>query len=221
MEEEEWNDLWKVVIEVGERFGPGLVYIGGVAVYAHTLESELHRNLFKFSHDADFMISVSDYTDLKDIEQVTPNKRLRKLQFYKGGFEFDVYVENQNGLVVPYDEAAACSVVKSGIRVACIEHLILLKLKAYEDRRGSAKGQKDEDDLFTLLLLVSECGVQSDTIARMDDRMEELLAPVVHSDAAVRLTGGNHLTGAALRRSAEAGFRSVMDARRSAMKLGW
>jgi len=208
----EWEDLWTASLEVSHGFEPGAVFIGGVAVFAHTRQSRLYSAHVAFSHDADLLISVSDYTDLKDIEQVTPNRRLQKCQFYKRGFEFDVYVEGQHGLVVPYDEASAYSVTRAELRVACLEHLVILKMKAFEDRRGSAKGMKDEDDLFKLLLLVSETTVNGAAIARLDDRGVEHLQKIPRSDAALRSTAGNKHFATKLREAAERGFGMIADA---------
>lgn len=53
-------------------------------------------------------------------------------------------MEGQHDLAVPYEGMAAHSELRLGIRVACLEHLLILKLRAFLDRRGSAKGDKDE-----------------------------------------------------------------------------
>lgn len=52
---------------------------------------------------------------------------------------------------MPADEVIAWLQMKHGLRVACPEHLLILKLVAYEDRAGSPKGIKDEDDLVCIL----------------------------------------------------------------------
>jgi predicted nucleotidyltransferase len=39
-------------------------------------------------------------------------------------------------------------VVLGGIRVASLGHLLVLKLEAFADRRGSTKGDKDAKDLY-------------------------------------------------------------------------
>jgi hypothetical protein len=219
MDETEWGKLWAAVTEVQHGFEPGAVFIGGVAVYAHTKDSTAFKSYFAFSHDADFMISVADYTDLKDIEQVTSNRRLSKSQFYKGGFEFDVYVQGHNDLTVPYDEVVAASELHSGVRVACLEHLLILKLKAYEDRRGSAKGDKDEDDLLKILLLLSEKGVSPDFVTRIDDDMARVLEAVVRSDAGLRISGGNSFIASGLRKASVFGLEKVKLARSNLPKF--
>lgn len=220
MDELEWEKLWKAVTEVQHGFEPGAVFIGGVAVYAHTKDSVKFQSYFAFSHDADFMISVADYTDLKDIEQVTSNRRLSKSQFYKAGFEFDVYVQGHNNLAVPYDEVVAASELHAGVRVACLEHLAVLKLKAFEDRRGSAKGDKDEDDLLKILLLLSEKEVSAEFVARIDDDMAQALANVVRSDAATRVADGNLHVASFLRRDASVGIEKINVSRLNLLNFG-
>lgn len=51
---------------------------------------------------------------------------------------------------MPFDEAQACAQERGGLRVVCPEHLTILKLAAYADRRGSGKGDKDALDLIFL-----------------------------------------------------------------------
>jgi hypothetical protein len=131
-----------------------IVFIGGVAVYLHTLRRELAAAPPEASHDADFMISLSDYGILKDEEELTSTPRLAKHQMIVDGVEFDVYVERLNRLVVPYDEVFAHSEVIEGVRVACLEHLLVLKLEALEKRGHSSKGDKDRRDVAKIGLML-------------------------------------------------------------------
>lgn len=190
MDDVEWKRLLKAVAEIQEWFPDGVVYIGGIAVYAHAKAAA--DDLAKFaamSHDADFMILLPDFADLRDIEVLTPNRRLGKQQFSKDGFEFDVYVEGQHELPIPADEAIAYSEIKHGLRVACLEHLLVLKMTAYMDRKGSSKGDKDEDDVLRLLLLGDKW--REELLSRLTDDMVDLLPKIVSGDSVVRLSGGN------------------------------
>lgn len=138
--------------KLGESY-PDAVFIGGVAVYLHA--SHVGTGVPpEASHDADFMVSVLDYGALKDVEEVTANPRLGKHQMLSGGVEFDVYVERWNKLVVPYDEVATYSVVVEGVRVASLEHLLVLKLEALGKRSHSRKGDKDRGDVVQLGLML-------------------------------------------------------------------
>jgi hypothetical protein len=202
MDKQEWDRLWKAVHEVEADFEPGTIFIGGIAVYAHTIESLKWSAFHAFTHDADLMISTSDYVDMSDIEQLTPNRRLNKSQFVKDGFEFNVYVEGRHGLTIPYEEAHLHSEIKAGIRVACLEHLLILKLRAFESRRNSTKGMKDEEDIFKLLMLVSETGTNPDRLVRLDDESMDLLRQIPRSGAALRVTMGNAHLASEMRHTA-------------------
>jgi hypothetical protein len=130
-----------------------VVFIGGVAVYLHTVKKAQAAIPLEASHDADFTISFSDYGILKDEEEITATPRLAKHQMIVDGVEFDVYVERLSRLIVPYDELLAHSMVIEGIRVACLEHLLVLKLEALAHRGHSGKGQKDRRDVAKIGLL--------------------------------------------------------------------
>jgi hypothetical protein len=141
----------------------GVVFIGGVAVYLHAVERSIEAVPPESSHDADFMISFHDYDILKDEREVTSNRRLAKHQMILEGVEFDVYVERSNGLAVPYDEVFAYSEVVEGVRVACLEHLLVLKLEALIKRDRSSKGEKDRRDVAKIGLLLGQ-RVRSDLV---------------------------------------------------------
>lgn len=135
---------------------PGHVFIGGVAIYLHTVNSrsQVTRKMAEASHDSDLMMSLRDYSSLREIFEVVSNARLGKHQAIIEGVEFDVYVERKNNLSVPYDDIFAHASTYDRMRVASLEHLLLLKLAAHEDRQGSAKGDKDERDIVNLSMLM-------------------------------------------------------------------
>lgn len=189
MDESDWQALLKAVLEVQQWFPEGVAYIGGIAVYAHMVETKEGARLAAMSHDADFMIRMADVPDLRDLEVLVPNRRLGKHQFVKDGFEFDVYVEGQHDLAVPADEVIAWSQIRHGLRVACPEHLLVLKMMAYLDRAGSAKGDKDEDDLVRILFACDAW--RKDCLDRVTEEMLVRLDTIVAGDAPVRLTKGN------------------------------
>lgn len=147
---EQWAALWTGVCEISEHFPEGVVFIGGVAVYLHTRAEHLPEQWIEFSHDGDLYISLADFGDLRDTEEVTANRRLTKHQFIKNGIDFDVYLEHNNGLRVTYADVLTHALVVERVRIASLEHLLLLKLDAFADRRGSAKGRKDERDLIRI-----------------------------------------------------------------------
>ena len=123
------------------------------------------------------MISLSDYGVLKDQEEVTPTKRLSKHQMFLEGVEFDIYVEKINRLVVPYAEVYANAYEIEGMSVACLEHLLVLKLEALSSRGHSSKGDKDRRDIAKIGLMLGR---------RPNVR---LIAPHMHGSLASELEG--------------------------------
>ena len=155
MSPSEFEELLLACQEIAALFPDGVVFIGGIAVYFHSINFEATRNLVEFTHDADFYISLADMADLRDIEDVVSNRRLNKHQLIKRGFDFDIYTERHSSLIVPYDQVIAHSICYDAIRVATLEHLFVLKLEAYRDRCASSKGQKDAKDLIRLALIAA------------------------------------------------------------------
>ena len=150
-----------------------VIFIGGVAVYLHSVLKNNELVAPEASHDADFMISFSDYGILKDHEEITSTPRLSKHQMLLNHVEFDIYVEKINKLLVPYDEVAAHAITIEGLNLACLEHLLVLKLEAYNDRKHSSKGEKDRRDVAKIGLLLGS------------KAKENLIAPYIY-DALVR-----------------------------------
>lgn len=83
--DQEWQKLLATVKDLGDWFPDGLVVIGGIAVYQHATKSR--PEFAEVSHDGDFFLSLADYADIRDLEEVTPNRRLGKNQIIKNGFE--------------------------------------------------------------------------------------------------------------------------------------
>ena len=217
MKDTEFQALLAACIDLGTGFPEGLVYIGGIAVYLHAINHEATAALAATTHDADLYISLADLSDLRDIEELTPNRRLRKHQLVKKGFEFDVYTERQANLRVPYDEVVAHSVVYDGVRVAALEHLLVLKLEAYRDRRSSAKGDKDAHDLVRIAAVAAQ-GVRSFdarlAAPYLDDEHLELLAGVARGPHALALAEGNAVIAKRLRGQFDkmvAGLRALVE----------
>jgi len=150
MADSDFSELLLACQEISAMFPEGIIYIDGIAVYLHTINNDKAKPLAEFTHDADCYISITDMSDLRDIEDLTPNRRLSKHQLIKRGFEFDIYTERHSSLIVPYDQVSAYADRYDSIKVASLEHLFVLKLEAYRDRHSSAKGQKDAKDLIRI-----------------------------------------------------------------------
>ena len=136
---------------VSQEF-PDAVFIGDIAVAQHAKRSDLA--LEESSHDADLYLSLAGKNEMRDRYEVLRNERLGKDSVLVDGEDFDLYVERQHRLAVPYDEVFAHAEEIDGIRVAALEHLLVLKLDAASDRWGSAKGDKDLRDLARIVTLL-------------------------------------------------------------------
>lgn len=195
----EFERLLAICQEIADYIPDGVVFIGGIAVYMHAINHQLNH-IAEFTHDADFYISFADMGDLRDIEELTPNRRLSKHQFIKSGFEFDVYTERQSSLIVPYDDVIANSVSYENMRVASLEHLLALKLEAYRNRRGSAKGQKDAKDIIRLAILGAEIGFNPDiAMPYIDDEHKDLLLDIHRGSEVVAIAQGNSVVAKKIR----------------------
>ncbi|HEY7954684.1 MAG: hypothetical protein ACHQ17_10780 [Polyangia bacterium] len=202
METREFETLLAICAELAGLFPDGIVFIGGIAVYLHTKNVRETSELAELTHDADFYISLADMGDLRDLEEVTANRRLSKHQLIKRGFEFDIYTERQAALIVPYDVVRARSVVWGDVRVASLEHLLVLKLEAFLDRKGSAKGDKDAMDLIRIAAAAvhGPHGFQPDlALPYLRDEHFGLLERVERGPYAIALAHGNAKSAKGLR----------------------
>jgi hypothetical protein len=202
MEDKEFGILLSACSEVARMFPDGVVYIGGIAVYLHAINVRSTMDFAEFTHDADFYISFADMSDLRDIEEVTPNRRLSKHQMIKKGFEFDIYTERQSSLIVPYDMVLPHSKVYEGCRVASLEHLFVLKLEAFADRKGSLKGDKDAKDLIRIAAIAKRGpdGFNAKLVAPyLKDTHKELIAFIEKGSHFMSIAKGNAMEAKKLR----------------------
>jgi hypothetical protein len=137
------------------------------------------------------MISFADYDVLKDQEEITSNTRLAKHQMVVEGVEFDVYVERNNKLVVPYDEVLAHSEMIESVRVACLEHLLVLKLEAFANRERTHKGEKDRRDVVKIGLMMGRRARRSLADPYMYPQLVDLLVKVERGTVFHELCEGN------------------------------
>lgn len=210
MDDKEFSKLLQLCVEIASAFPDGVVFIGGIAVYLHMINTEDLGGYAEFTHDADFYISLADMADLRDLEEVTANRRLNKHQLIKGGFEFDIYTERHSALIVPYDQVAAHCVQYDRVKVANLTHLLALKLEAFRDRKGSAKGQKDAKDIIRLVLLCLERPEHFSTeqlVGFISEEHVELLMEIARGPEFLSLSKGNAKTAKTLR----VRFREVVE----------
>lgn len=154
--EKRWEDVINGANEITELIGDDVVFIDGVAVYFHASAMETLAQLVDVSHEGDFMVSQSAFSDIRDCYEATQNKRLGKHEISLHGEAFDVYVERNNGLIIPYEDVKERSVKVDTLYLAALEHLLPLKLRAAVDRAGSNKGEKDNKDICGICVLINK-----------------------------------------------------------------
>ena len=121
------------------------VLIGGWAVflYSHSLKSK----------DIDIIVDYSELAKLKKNFDVFKNDRLKKYELKKGGFDVDIYLPHYSDLGIDVEVIRKNIANKDGFDVPKKEILFLLKLYAWQARKSSLKGRKDELDIFSLAFL--------------------------------------------------------------------
>lgn len=154
MIKEEWENVICTTKELSKYY-QDIILIGGVAVYMHLV----HNNglaIAEMSHDVDFYISLIELGSLRDLEEVVDNQRPKKKQIIKNNVEMDIYVEKQHSLPVEFNEIKTFAIEVDGVKLASLEHLLILKNKAYMDRKGSAKEDKDKRDVIKILYCMGD-----------------------------------------------------------------
>lgn len=214
----EWDNILRGLNELREWF-PDLVLIGGVAVWLQGKRLE-DQSFLEVSHDADFLLSLEDYADLRDLEEVTPNRRLGKHQVIKNDVDFDIYVEHQNDLAVPYADALKDSELIDGYRVLSLHHLLALKLDAGIDRAG-AKAEKDLRDVQRILILADRASDFGDRFAPYltEKRKAYLSKAVARTDSFRKICHGNHADAAKYADVAARTFDRALRAREQLLNM--
>lgn len=121
------------------------ILIGGWAVFLYTRALK--------SKDIDIIIGYSGLAEMKENYEVVKNNRLKKYEIKTGEFDIDIYLNHYSLLGVEISAIEQSKNNIDGFSVPSLEQLFLLKLFAWENRRGTAKGQKDEIDVFSLAFL--------------------------------------------------------------------
>ena len=174
-------DLWKIVADLVALTDGEIVFIGGIAVYAHSSMGGLP---LETTHDADAAISLSASGTVRDHEEFVTNKRLGKAQIKVAGIDVDLYVEHNSKLRVDYAElaqyAARATIGKArDFQIAALGHLLLLKIDALHARGHSGHGAKDRRDISKILVMAQDRLVKGD-----EDDLQLVIGGAVGSDIA-------------------------------------
>jgi hypothetical protein len=154
IKQEEWNDILTEIKKLKKY--EEIVFIGGIAVFLHLIKNRENQHLIEFSHDIVLAISLVNFYDLRTEKDIIKNNRLNKHEMISKGISIDIYVEKNNSLCVPFEEILQeKNTTLDNFNIASLEHLLILKLKAFEDRKNSSKGDKDKRDIIKIIYLMS------------------------------------------------------------------
>lgn len=119
------------------------ILIGGWAVflYAHSLKSK----------DIDLVIDYDELEKLRKNFPLTKNDRLKKYEIIIEEIDIDLYLPFYSSPGIPAEEIKKYTQNLEGFLVPRPEILLVLKQKAYLNRFGSPKGEKDKVDIISLL----------------------------------------------------------------------
>ena len=121
------------------------ILIGGWAVFFYTKSLK--------SKDIDIIVDFSDLQKIKKDFSLEKNERLKKYQIKLEGIDVDIYLPFYSDLGLPVEKIINKTTLVNGFALLEKEILLLTKLKAYQDRKESVKGQKDFIDIISLVLL--------------------------------------------------------------------
>jgi hypothetical protein len=121
------------------------ILIGGWAVYFYTKSLK--------SKDINMIVDFSQLEEFKKEFTIEKNERLKKYQIKIEEIDIDIYLPFYSDLGLPVEEIIKKTTMVNGFVLLEKEALLITKLKAYQDRRESVKGQKDLVDIISLVLL--------------------------------------------------------------------
>src|SRR3989344_3242484 len=132
---------FKILQDLRKKFE--FILIGGWAVF-------LCGRALK-SKDIDIIIDYDELQKLKNDYDVFKNDRLKKYEIKIEGTDIDIYLPYFSELGLKVEEIQNYRQNLEGFLVPIPEVLLILKIYAYLERKGSNKGEKDLIDIFSLL----------------------------------------------------------------------
>lgn len=132
---------WQALQDLRRQYN--FILIGGWAVY-------LYSGGLK-SKDIDFICDYKELERLRADYDLVKNDRLKKYEVHWGEFDIDIYVPHFSALGLPAEDVQKMTRSVGGFTVPEPEVLLILKQKAFQERRFSAKGEKDKIDIVALL----------------------------------------------------------------------
>lgn len=122
------------------------ILIGGWACYFYTKSLK--------SKDIDLVLEYDQLEKFRRDFGITKNSRLKKYETKIEDINIDIYVPFYSNPGIPAEEIKNYTTIISGFTIPVPEVLLILKQKAYKERKDTLKGEKDKIDIFSLLLKV-------------------------------------------------------------------
>ncbi len=119
------------------------ILIGGWAIflYSKTLKSK----------DIDIIIDYDELGKIRKDFQLFKNERLKKYEIKIEEVDIDIYLPHFSELGFPVEEVRNYCQSIEGFFTPIPEILLLMKVFAFGERKGTVKGKKDLIDIFSLL----------------------------------------------------------------------
>lgn len=132
---------FKILQDFKRRFN--FILIGGWAVFLYT-------KILK-SKDIDIVVDYDQLEDLRREFEIFKNERLKKYEIKTEGVDVDIYLPYFSNLGLAVEEIKNYCQSLEGFQVPTAEALLVLKIYARRERKGSTKGKKDLIDIFSLI----------------------------------------------------------------------
>jgi len=119
------------------------ILIGGWAVFIYTKSLR--------SKDIDIVIDYDELEKIRKEYNLFKNDRLKKYEIKEGQTDIDIYLPYFSDLGLKAEDIKNYCQSLEGFWVPVQEVLLILKIYAHQQRKGTNKGQKDLIDIFSLL----------------------------------------------------------------------
>lgn len=138
--------------EISEITDTRTIVIGDIATYLSSVQNQFNMELLEDDYDRKLLIDIVNLKDLTDYYGgYDENKHLNQYELEIDGLDYDLYLDHHHSLLFSYEELFKHSQLILDIRVPAIEHLLKLKLIAYENHKQSIKCEKYKHDIIKLL----------------------------------------------------------------------
>lgn len=132
---------WQILQQLRKKYQ--FVLIGGWAVFLYSKSLK--------SKDIDIIIDFQELDKLKKEFSLSKNDRLKKYEIKIEETDIDIYLPFYSQIGLPIEEIQKHTQSYEGFILPTLEILLILKTYVYQQRKTTAKGQKDLLDIFSLL----------------------------------------------------------------------